>query len=209
MKKEKVYYNSPLNYIGNKYNLLPFIFDHMPSDYNKFIDIFGGGFNVGINSISTKVIYNDINFKVKELLEMFRDEDTYKLIKFIENTIKKNNLEKNDKEAYIALRDIYNHPEPPKRDVRLLYVLILYGFNQQIRFNSQYEFNNPVGESSYNDKILEKLISFSRRLKEKNAQFRSDDFEVFIDEIDSDTMVYLDPPYLITLGSYNDGKKRV
>ena len=206
-EERKVYYNSPLNYIGNKYNLLPFIFDNMPKNYSKFIDIFGGGFNVGINSISTKVIYNDINFKVKELLEMFRDEDTYQLKRFIESTIKRHNLEKNDKEAYTALREIYNHPEPPKRDVRLLYVLILYGFNQQIRFNSQYEFNNPVGESSYNDRILEKMISFSRRLKEKNAQFRSDDFEVFIDEIDSDTMVYLDPPYLITLGSYNDGKR--
>ena len=93
------------------------------------------------------------------------------------------------------------------RDPKLLYLLVLYGFQQQIRFNSSLEYNNPVGESSFNDKILEKLISFSRQLKEKNTIFFSDDFEELYDHIDKDTFIYCDPPYLITLGSYNDGKR--
>ena len=33
------------------------------------------------------------------------------------------------------------------------------------------------------------------------------DFEACIPAIDADTLVYADPPYLITLGSYNDGKR--
>src|SRR5690606_9653565 len=61
--------------------------------------------------------------------------------------------------------------------------------------------------SSFNHFILEKLISFSRVIKEKKVIFRSDDFEELISEVDKNTIVYCDPPYLITLGSYNDGKR--
>ena len=129
------------------------------------------------------------------------------MYKFIITTIKKYGLKKEDKEAYLKARNDYNHPEPPIRDPRLLYVLILYGFQQQIRFNSSLEYNNPVGQSGFNDKILEKLISFSRRLKEKNILFMSEDFEKLEKYIDKDTFFYCDPPYLITLGSYNDGKR--
>ena len=47
-----------------------------------------------------------------------------------------------------------------------MYTLILYGFQQQIRFNSKHEFNNPIGESGYNENIKEKIVTFSSRLKE-------------------------------------------
>ncbi len=43
----------------------------------------------------------------------------------------------------------------------------MYGFQQQLRFNSKLEFNNPVGMRWFNDKVLEKLISFSRHIKTK------------------------------------------
>ncbi len=37
--------------------------------------------------------------------------------------------------------------------------------------------------------------------------FQSKDFSEYIDIIDENCLVYIDPPYLITLGSYNDGKR--
>jgi adenine-specific DNA-methyltransferase len=193
--------------MGGKYDMINFLKANEPKEYTKFIDLFGGGFNVGINSNCSNVIYNDCNFKVRQLIEMFRDLDTYDIYKFLVQNIKKYGLTKNGKEAYVNARKDYNHPEPPLRDPKLLYLLILYGFQQQIRFNSSLEYNNPVGESSFNDRILEKLISFSRRLKEKNTYFYSDDFTELEQQIDSETFVYCDPPYLITLGSYNDGKR--
>jgi len=205
--KSEVVYSSPLNYIGGKGDMINFLKRNEPKYYSKFIDLFGGGFNVGMNSTCANVIYNDCNFKVRQMIEMFRDEDVYEIIKYLKNKIKYYGLTKNGKDAYIIARNEYNHPEPPMRDPKLLYLLVLYGFQQQIRFNSSLEYNNPVGESSFNDKILEKLISFSRILKEKNTIFFSDDFTELLNHIDNDTFLYCDPPYLITLGSYNDGKR--
>ena len=94
-----------------------------------------------------------------------------------------------------------------KRDPRLLYTIILYSFNQQIRFNGDYNFNNPVGMRWFNDKILEKLISFSRVIKEMNVEFINADYTELTKSIDKEVFFYLDPPYRLTTGSYNDGKR--
>src|SRR5690606_25003411 len=115
----------------------------------RFIDIFGGGFNVGINFNAEQIIYNDCNFKVKELLEMFRNIDTIDLYKYIISMIKKYKLEKGDKESYLKIRELYYSQDKDLRDPRLLYLLILFGYQQQIRFNSSYDYNNPVGQAGF------------------------------------------------------------
>lgn len=206
-EKEKINYYSPLNYMGGKSEMMNFIKEYSPSNIKRVIDVFGGGFNVGINYNVPEIIYNDCNYKVKELIKMFKDADTLEIYKYLTNMIKKYKLEKGQKEPYIRVREIYNRPEPPIRDPKLLYLLILYGFQQQIRFNSNLEYNNPVGQSGFNDKIFEKLVSFSREIKQKNITFMSEDFEYLAKYVDEDTFFYCDPPYLITLGSYNDGKR--
>lgn len=202
-----VNFSSPLNYIGGKADMIQFLKEHTPIKYNRVVDLFGGGFNVGINLNANQIIYNDCNFMVKDLLEMFRNDETINIYKYIVNSIRKFKLEKNDKNAYLKLRGAYNSKPLEQRNLKMLYLLIMYGFQQQIRFNSSYDYNNPVGQAGFNDKILEKMISYCRNLKEKNIVFMSKDFECLDKDIDSNTFVYCDPPYLITLGSYNDGKR--
>ena len=200
-------YESPLNYIGSKAKMISEIKENLPLDYNSFIDAFGGGSNVAINIKADKVIYNDINYFVKNLVESFQKNDTYQYILYIKRIIKKYGLEKADTESYKKVRSFYNSLPIEKRDPRLLYTIILYGYNQQIRFNGNHDFNNPVGMRWFNDKVLEKLISFSRVLKEHNIVFENKEYTELDIEIDSNTFVYMDPPYRLTTGSYNDGKR--
>ena len=77
--------------------------DNAPKNIARIIDIFGGGFNVGINFDADQIIYNDCNFKVKELLEMLRNTETLDLYKYISSMIKKYKLEKGEKEPYLNL----------------------------------------------------------------------------------------------------------
>lgn len=208
-KDEKdIEYYCPLNYMGGKSNIIKYIKPHLGGK-TKFLDLMGGGFNVGINAnLCNKIIYNDINFKVAGLIEMFQKSKTTELLKFIDTTIAKYELTKNGAENYCKLRMDYNQKyRNTEKEFWYLYVLILYGFQQQIRFNSKYEFNNPIGESGYSDSIKEKIVSFSRRIKEMDLKILVGDFEKTFEYIDKNTLVYADPPYLITLGSYNDGKR--
>lgn len=198
---------SPLNFIGGKHDMIDFLKKYMPKKIDTFYDLFAGGFNVGININANKIVYNDINFKVRELLEYITDANMKDFYKYISSTIIKLGLKNEDKESYMKLRDKYNNTAIDKRDCRDLFLLIMFGFQQQIRFNNKLDYNNPVGQAGFNDKILDKLISFSRITKEKKVFYYSEDYERFLDCINKDDFVYLDPPYLITLGSYNDGKR--
>lgn len=203
----EVVYEAPLNYVGSKAKLVLELRKLMPTNVNRVFDIFGGGFNAGINLASNQVFYNDSNFFVAWLIESFKKFDTYDYLKYIQKTIKRYNLALGGEEAYIKARSAYNELPLGKRDIRFLYTLILYGFQQQIRFNSYYEFNNPPGNRWFNDRVLEKMISFSRRIKELYCIFTQCVFQNILSMMQKGDFVYLDPPYRLTCGSYNDGKR--
>lgn len=203
-----VIYESPLNYVGNKIRVISDIRDNLPENIETFIDAFGGGFNVGTNIHSKNIIYNEYNHFVKELIESFCRYDTFSYIIYMKKIIQRFEMAHGDKESYLKVREYYNSFPEDERDPRLLLVVILYSFQQQIRFNGNHKFNNPVGMRWFNDKIMEKLISFSRRIKELNADFYCADYkEMFLHVNDGHTFIYLDPPYMLTNGAYNDGKR--
>ena len=206
-RPEDVCYESPLNYIGSKSKIVDEIKNYLPNDFNTFVDAFGGGFNVGINVKANLVIYNEINYFVQQLVESFKINDTYNYLLYIRQMTKKFGLKKANSESYLQARQYYNSLPLEKRDPRLLYTIILYGYQQQIRFNNDHNFNNPVGMRWFNDKVLEKMVSFSRVLKERNLTFKCCDFADLANGINQDSFVYMDPPYRLTMGSYNDGKR--
>lgn len=205
--QNEVYYEAPLNYIGNKSRIISEIIKYQPQNFDTFFDAFGGGFNVGININAPQKIYNDINHIVTSIIRSFRDYDTYEYLLYMNRIIRKFGLEKANAESYNAARDYYNSLPTEKRDPRLLLTIILYGYQQQIRFNSQLDFNNPVGMRWFNDKVLEKMISFSRQIKNGKYEFFSSDYLELSTLITKNTFVYFDPPYNLTTGSYNDGKR--
>jgi len=87
----------------------------------------------------------------------------------------------------------------------MLYVLIVYAFNNQIRFNSKNEFNLPVGKRDFNDKMKEKLCDFIDRLRSGNYIFSCVDFREYdVSALTGNSLVYCDPPYLITCATYNE-----
>lgn len=206
-KKRTPIYISPLNYIGGKYEIIPLIQDNAPKNIHTFYDLFGGGATVSINAQSEDIIYNDLNFIVKDLLLKIKENDIGATIRYINKTIKKYGLAKENKEAYYALRSDYNAKHLTARNPLDLYLLICYGFEHQIRFNSKMEFNNPCGNSGFNQEMLEKLISFHYIANKNNIAFASGNYRDFETDIQPNDFVYCDPPYLNSCGAYNDGKR--
>lgn len=202
----EVTFDCPLNYTGSKTKMLKEIKENIPKK-STFIDLFGGGFNVGVNADNRHIVYNDINYIVKNLIKSFKDEDTYSYLLSIKNYTRKFSLERGNAEAYKKARDFYNSLPQKKRDSKLLFTLIMYSFQQQIRFNSNHEFNNPSGNRWFNDLVLEKFISFSKHIKEIDCEFSTKDFVEFENTADTDIFFYMDPPYRMTTGVYNDGKR--
>ena len=194
---------SPLNYTGGKTKLLPQILPLFPDKVGTFVDLFCGGCNVGSNVNADKVIYNDYMNQIIELFKNWKDTNLEDTIQYIETQIEKFNLTKQNQEGFLELRKQYNE----YRDIRDLFVLVAYAFNHQIRFNSKGEYNMPFGKdrSEYNKNMKTNLINFITRIQEQDSTFLNKSFnELNIEEFTKDTFVYADPPYLITVASYNE-----
>lgn len=198
------YVKSPLNYTGGKYKLLPQLLELFPKQVNTFVDLFAGGGNVSVNVEAEKVVFNDLMWQVPEMLQEFKKIGVEESLRKIDGYISSYDLSKENKEGYLALRELYNKG---KSDPLMLYTLICYSFNNQIRFNNKGAYNMPFGKdrSSFNPTLREKFIIFVQRLQSMEIQFSSKDFrELDLDTLGENDFVYCDPPYLITVASYNE-----
>lgn len=200
------YIRSPMNYMGGKYEILEHIVPCFPNGINNFVDLFTGGLNVGIN-VKANVIYaNDQITYIIELYRFLQSNNINDIVLRIKSKIYEYNLTQYNQEGYLALRRDYND----KKQILDLFVLTCYSFNHQIRFNSKHEFNMPFGKerSSYNEDIESNLIRFCKALQSKNIVLTNKDFMSFdFSMLSAEDLVYCDPPYLITTGSYNDGTR--
>jgi len=193
---------SPLNYMGGKKKLLKKISPYFPSNVDTFYDVFCGGATVGINAECRKVHFNDIIYQLIQLYHEFKNTDINDILSFVDNRIKEYDLSMTNADGYLSLRKYYNEHRNPLD----LFVLTAYSFNNQIRFNSKGEFNMPFGKnrSWFNPVMRKNLIGFVAALQKKEISFSSLDFESFdFSQIKENDFVYMDPPYLISVATYN------
>lgn len=216
---------SPMNYTGGKFKLLSQILPLFPENISTFVDLFCGGCNVGINVNANNIIFNDSNTYLFALYRVFQEEELNNILKTIFEIIKNYNLslvsEKGydyygcnssdglgnyNRENFLKLRSDFNKITIKDNKYYLtLFVLIVYAFNNQIRFNSKNEFNLPIGKRDFNEKMQKKLVDFLTRIKTKKISFQCYDFREFdVSNLSEKDFVYMDPPYLITCATYNE-----
>lgn len=208
---------SPLNYTGGKFKLLSQLDYVFPPKVETFVDLFAGGCNVAVNIKASRIIANDICPQIIELYSYFQKTDMHKIENDIEYVIDKYSLSKSsilgyehydtdsknglanyNREKYLKLRADYNkNPNPV-----MFYTLLIYAFNNQIRFNKKGDFNLPVNKRDFSSNMRKNLKLFTQRIKEINIDFVSKDFTEV--EIPENSFVYVDPPYLATTASYNE-----
>jgi adenine-specific DNA-methyltransferase len=212
---------SPLNYTGGKHKLLPQITKLFPNNIKTFYDVFSGGANVGINADAKNVIcieksgyvvnllkliqrdnFEDLNQRVVDIIDKFGLSQSY--IKGYDHygVDSSAGLGQYNKDAFLKLRSEFNKE---KTRIDLLLVLVLYSFNNQIRFNSSGDFNLPVGKRDYNGSSRKNVAAFNQISNEKKIVFRNCDFRDLEKMLlVKDDFLYLDPPYLLGLASYNE-----
>lgn len=219
------YVKSCLNYTGGKYRLLKQILPFFPDNIHTFLDIFCGGANVALNVKAKSIICNDNNTVLINLFNYIKNVDYDIIVHEIKYIIQKYSLSESDiygydyygcdsskglskynKLNYMALRDDFNSNNISDiNKCSYFYTLIVFGFNNQIRFNKKGNFNNPVGKRDFNLRVQKNLKEFHKIINEKDIQFINEDFKNFQPEtFNSKDFVYLDPPYLITTASYNE-----
>ena len=225
MKKSKII-RSPMFYVGDKYKIIGEIKKYFPNNINTFIEPFLGGGSVYLNVIAKKYFLNDIDKNIIQLhnfLTQYSDEKI--LLKNILEYLKKYNLSRSfiediipnqlkeeyqktyyakyNREGYIKLRKDFNQAKV--KNIIVLYILLIYGFNRILRFNSKGEFNIPVGNVDFNQNVKNALSNYLNFTKKKVIKLSNLHFKDFMEKIsfNQNDFIYLDPPYLITFSEYN------
>lgn len=194
-----------VKWAGGKTQLLPEIRKHYPHRIKKYCEPFVGGgavlFDVLQKFRPEKVLVNDVN---EELI------NTYLLIKSdcnllieqlseLQQNYKSQSLEKN-KILFYEKRLRYNELKINRNDAENLEKAALFIFLNKTCFNGLYrvnkrgEFNVPFNNAK-NPLICdeENLRACSELLQ--NVQMKTGDYSNCKNFIDSETFVYLDPPY--------------
>ena len=220
-------YRSPLFYVGDKYKLYPKIRKYFPKTINRFIEPFTGGGSVFLNVNANEYLLNDIDTNVINIHQflMEQSENPKAFFDSVFEIIQEYNLShsyikdivpqelkdewiktyyaKFNKDGFDKLKADYNSSN--EKNILHLYLLLIFGFNRMLRFNSKGEYNLPVGNVDFNKNTETALQDYFRLTKQKNIQFFNLDFLDFFKQIEfqEDDFVYLDPPYLITFSEYN------
>lgn len=209
--------NNPISYPGNKNKVVSQIIPLIPKT-SIFVDAFCGSAVVSANSHSETIILNDNNRYILQVLKYQYNNSFEQIVKDIEEIIDKYGLtysrikekgfyvEKKheglslyNKKGYNLLKEDYNKDH----DVKKLFVLLIYGFNHYLRFNSNGDFNVPVGKVDFSKSIYSKLKDFENSFRKKKIIFSNKDFRDGDLYKYQDAIYYFDPPYLVTTAPYN------
>lgn len=216
---------SPLNYTGGKYKLLPQILPLFPEQISTFVDIFCGGCNVTVNVKADNYICNDRESHLIGLLKKIKTDGCKKFSQAVDSVISQYGLSNSalhsydfyncnsssglgpyNKEIFMKLREDFNSSAKIDENYNyLFFTLLVYSFNNQIRFNSEGQYNLPVGKRDFNKKMRIKLDLFADSLNERKIKFSNKSFEkIDCKSLPENSFIYADPPYLITTATYNE-----
>ena len=213
---------SPLFYVGDKAQLIEIIISLVPEKINNYYEPFLGGGTVAMNVTAKKYVLSDCSKDLIAVHESISKTTSLSKIKAIINkyglysydnlTISDYKLKKIkdkypktyyaniNKKPFLELRNRFNETKNSLE----LYVLIIYSFNRMIRFNSKGEYNVPVGNLIFNQKVEKCLLDYRKFVHDNIINFSCKDYKYLYDvSFNEDDFVYLDPPYLITNAEYN------
>lgn len=180
------YIETPFNYTGSKFKLLSQILPEMDLSKKTFVDVFCGGGSVYTNVLDKyeSVIANDIIADLVGIHQGLLNSDT------IVDSTKSLCPGKSNPDGYAQLREDYNNnPSPDK-----LWALMLSCTNNMIRFNQKFKFNQTYGDRGFSDATQKKVDNFVNHIRKyNNIEYLSIPFDQI--EVNSDMMIYCDPPY--------------
>ncbi len=189
---------------GNKRKLweqiAPFLIN---TNRQYFIDVFGGSGTVTINAVNEGLfkhyVYNEKAPHLFKLQQWVKDFGCWE----VDEVLGINEAYPETSEGYRDMRDDYNNGlDTPE----MLYNLMCRSNSNNMRFNKQGNYNMTYGErATCNVPRVEKHRNLLQRVQIKNMDYKEILSKLLQHNL-SGVLIYLDPPYLGTLATYNEQK---
>lgn len=177
---------SPLiKWSGGKKDEIKKFIQHIPTDFNTYLEPFVGGGAVFFHINPKKAVINDVH---KELIDFYQsiknghNKDIYKFMK----------EHPNEEDIYYKVRAY--KPKNELENANKFYYLRKTCFRGMLRYNSSGEFNIPFGR--YKNCNFEDLLNIKYEKLLKNTTIFNKDFEYIFEKYNNENnFMFLDPPY--------------
>lgn len=171
---------------GGKKDEIKMFNQHIPDDYEYYIEPFVGGGAVFFNQNPTKAVINDVHIELIDFYRAIKDGKSNDIYDFMRN-------HPNEKEVYYNVRDNMEITTPLDNAKRFYY-LRKTCYRGMLRYNKKGKFNIPFGRyKTYNYEDL-KNISYESLLR-RTTILNTDFSQIFENYNDEKNFMFLDPPY--------------
>lgn len=188
--KSQVSMRSALKWAGGKKKVINDIASLLPTKGKKrLVEPFVGGGSVFLNLDFDEYLLVDMNQDLISLFNLIKSQPT----QFILDAGKFFNTSNNDAERYYEFRRQFNQSSDPYERSLLFLYLNRHGYNGLCRYNKSGGYNVPFGRYKHPYFPKVELEYFSE--KAQKATFIQGDFETAFSQLQSDDVVYCDPPY--------------
>lgn len=184
-----------LKWVGGKRQLLSEIIPLIDESCDNYVEPFIGGGAVLFRLQPKKAIINDYNTELINVYRTVRD-DLDGLVALL-----KEHEKYNSSDYYYEVRALDRTPDFDKmsnleKAARIIY-LNKTCYNGLYRVNSLGQFNSPYGKYK-NPNIVNEVVlrAISKYLNRNEISIRSGDYKDVLNDIEKNTFVYLDPPYM-------------
>ena len=178
-----------LKWAGGKRWLLPKLLDKLPA-FNTYYEPFAGSGGLFFALEPKQAVLSDTNPELINCYRCVRDH-CQEVIKILRRL-------KPNKETYYRVRDkLYQRGDKVKRAAYFIY-LNKTCWNGLYRVNREGRFNVPVGRVNSSVEVFdpEQLVVASHLLR--RAKIKCCDFQLAVEDVQPDDLVYFDPPYITT-----------
>jgi DNA adenine methylase len=184
-----------LKWVGGKRQLLSEIIPLIDESCDNYVEPFIGGGAVLFRLQPKKAIINDYNTELINVYRTVRD-DLDGLVALL-----KEHEKYNSSDYYYEVRALDRTPDFDKmsnseKAARIIY-LNKTCYNGLYRVNSLGQFNSPYGKYK-NPNIVNEVVlrAISKYLNGNEISIRSGDYKDVLNDIEKNSFVYLDPPYM-------------
>ena len=184
-----------LKWVGGKRQLLSEIIPLIDESCDNYVEPFIGGGALLFRLQPKKAIINDYNTELINVYRTVRD-DLDGLVALL-----KEHEKYNSSDYYYEVRALDRTPDFDKmsnleKAARIIY-LNKTCYNGLYRVNSLGQFNSPYGRYK-NPNIVNEVVlrAISKYLNRNEISIRSGDYKDVLNDIEKNSFVYLDPPYM-------------
>lgn len=210
--------NPVLKYRGGKSREIPRFIQHIPNDYDRYIEPFLGGGSVYFYLEPENAILNDLNIRLMTFYTQLRNnyplmrqqldeiQQIYEVNQAAYRRLKAQaapevRIPNENEDLYYQMRELFNHPDDTYLDGVLYFFINKTAYSGMIRYNNNGEYNVPFGRYP---NLNTHLITQQHSDLLQNAELFNLDYRAIFDMVEADDFVFLDPPYDCIFNDYGN-----